>query len=265
MGLIVEELHGFASLQGLPKFGWQRFGVPSGGAADLASAALANHVCGNFPHAPVLEFALARAVLRAERDLLVAFTGAVGSVTWECLPAKSHSPIWMQPGQRLIIAVPSQGVYSYLAVRGGFANDELITARLGPDARLAIGTDMDSEPTSVARPPDHGNARIEIVLGSQAAMFHLPTLFGQRFEVTRTINRQGIRLQGFALTGGAEITSEPCCPGAIQVTRNGQLIVVGPDGPTIGGYPKIGVVTREGLNLLAQRRPGQKVQFEMAR
>jgi urea carboxylase len=34
------------------------------------------------------------------------------------------------------------------------------------------------------------------------------------------------------------------------------------DAPTIGGYPKIGVVSEADLPILAQRRPGEEVRFE---
>jgi antagonist of KipI len=33
------------------------------------------------------------------------------------------------------------------------------------------------------------------------------------------------------------------------------------DGPTIGGYPVVGVVARADLPVLAQRRPGETVRF----
>ena len=40
----------------------------------------------------------------------------------------------------------------------------------------------------------------------------------------------------------SELVSEAVCPGAIQVTRDGQCIILGVDGQTIGGYPKIATV-----------------------
>ena len=55
--------------------------------------------------------------------------------------------------------------------------------------------------------------------------------------------------------------SEPVCPGTVQVTNDGQCIVLGVDGQTIGGYPKVAHVVRADLDLLAQLRPGAAVTF----
>jgi len=50
----------------------------------------------------------------------------------------------------------------------------------------------------------------------------------------------------------------------VQVPENGQPIVTMRDGPTVGGYPKLGWVDGRDLSWLAQCRPGQKVRFQIA-
>jgi antagonist of KipI len=47
----------------------------------------------------------------------------------------------------------------------------------------------------------------------------------------------------------------------VQVTNDGRPVVLGVDGQTIGGYPKVAHVIRADLDLLAQLRPGRKVRF----
>ena len=56
--------------------------------------------------------------------------------------------------------------------------------------------------------------------------------------------------------------SAPVCPGSVQVTRDGQCIVLGVDGQTIGGYPKIGQVIGADLDKLGQLRPGDRIAFQ---
>jgi antagonist of KipI len=58
------------------------------------------------------------------------------------------------------------------------------------------------------------------------------------------------------------LVSEPVCPGSVQVTRDGQCIVLGIDGQTIGGYPKIAQVISADLDKLAQWRPGETIRFQ---
>ena len=55
--------------------------------------------------------------------------------------------------------------------------------------------------------------------------------------------------------------SHPLLPGAVQVPRDGRPIVALVDGPTIGGYPVIGVVPRADLPRLGQVRPGDPLAF----
>jgi allophanate hydrolase subunit 2 len=82
------------------------------------------------------------------------------------------------------------------------------------------------------------------------------------FTVSTQSNRVGVRLQGSISGDVREIVSEPACPGTIQITAGGTPIILGPDGPTIGGYPKIGVVIRADLDRVGQLRPGAAVHFE---
>src|SRR5205807_1090609 len=84
-----------------------------------------------------------------------------------------------------------------------------------------------------------------------------------RFTVSTDSNRMGLRLRGPTLTiPQREIVSEPLCPGTVQVTRDGQCIIMGVDGQTIGGYPKIAQVIAADLDVLGQLHPGATVRFQ---
>ena len=72
----------------------------------------------------------------------------------------------------------------------------------------------------------------------------------------------GLRLDGPPLTlPKRELVSEPVAPGAIQITNDGRPIVLGVDGQTIGGYPKVAHVIAADLDALGQLRPGDEVRF----
>ena len=77
-------------------------------------------------------------------------------------------------------------------------------------------------------------------------------------------DRVGYRLTGNPLKPSAtQIISEPVLVGSIQIPANGLPIVTMRDGPTVGGYPKLGLVDAADLSWLAQCRPGTKVKFEL--
>jgi allophanate hydrolase subunit 2 len=75
----------------------------------------------------------------------------------------------------------------------------------------------------------------------------------------------GYRLSGapIAPIGPADLPSEAACPGAVQIPDAGTPIVLMPDGPTVGGYPKLAVVRQADLGRLAQCVPGAVVRFRL--
>lgn len=85
------------------------------------------------------------------------------------------------------------------------------------------------------------------------------------WTVTPQSDRSGYRLLGPALRPDPpDILSEPVLPGSIQVPASGQPVVTMPDGPTVGGYPKIGIVDPADLRAVAQCRAGRTLRFEWA-
>lgn len=105
----------------------------------------------------------------------------------------------------------------------------------------------------------HAGPRDEL-LGSEA----LDALTSTQWTVRGDSDRIGVRLDGPALPvpeGAGSLPSEATVPGAIQVPPSGLPVVFGPDHPSTGGYPVLAVVTRAGLDLLAQAAPGSTVRF----
>lgn len=61
--------------------------------------------------------------------------------------------------------------------------------------------------------------------------------------------------------GPAYMVSEPVLPGSFQIPGNGQPIVTMVDGPTVGGYPKLAILSEADRSRLAQCAPGTQVRF----
>lgn len=81
------------------------------------------------------------------------------------------------------------------------------------------------------------------------------------FIVERSSDRRGIRLSGAPLTDPVDRISEPVTVGTIQQTPSGELILIGPDGPVIGGYPNIGTIIDADVDAMSLLRPGMEVQL----
>jgi biotin-dependent carboxylase-like uncharacterized protein len=251
-------------------------GVPVGGAADRAAWLLGNGLVGNpaSTGAAALEFALAGPTLAATADLACVVTGA----PFELHTSRSERvgrTFTLHAGEELHLGGTPAGVRGYLCVRGGLLVPHRLGSRSGL-APLAAGDFLPCLPGTIGHrsieahefdPPGPGDPVILRVLeGGQASWFPPEAFFaeagGPTFTVTPQSNRMGLRLSGPPLPVLArELVSEPVCPGTVQVTRDGGCIVLGMDGQTIGGYPKIAHVIRADLDLLAQLRPGQQASF----
>jgi len=129
-----------------------------------------------------------------------------------------------------------------------------------------------------AHPPSgrdlwHGElelGRLRAVEGSHEAEFSAEArevFWNSEFVVGQQSDRMGVRLAGATVRPprGGRMVSEGMAAGFVEVAADGGgggPIVLGPDGPTTGGYPVIAAVAAVDLPVLGQLRPGEKVRFE---
>jgi biotin-dependent carboxylase-like uncharacterized protein len=257
-------------------------GVPRSGALGRRELRLANRLVGNPETHAGLEVLFGGLVLRAESACTVAVTGTP-LPAWRCTAAGArravgtHRAVPLAPGDSLELGVPEHGLRGWLACSGGLDVPAAMGSRstdllsgLGPPpledgTRLPLGPVDGSPPAGAPLPVSWPPAELEVpvLLGPRDDWFTDPAgaLRGTRWTVGPASNRIGLRLSGPPLvrTGerdGTELPSEPMCPGAVQVPPSGQPVVFLADCPTTGGYPVVGVVPDEALDLLAQARPG---------
>ena len=272
-----------ATIQDGGRPGWASIGVTRSGAADRASAALANRLVGNDPAAAVVAATAGGLRVRAERTVLVAVTGAPAPLDVDGTPAPLDAPLTLRPGAVLTLGMPAVGLRSYLAVRGGIDAPPVLGSRstdslsgLGPAPlkdgdRLPIGTLAAGEPivdvAAVARPQSRPVLRV--LPGPRRDWFE-PTawaaLITEEWTVTADSDRVGLRLSGPHLSRGrdGELPSEGLVPGALQVPPDGAPVLFLADHPVTGGYPVLAVVTTADLAAAAQLRPGDRLTFRPA-
>jgi antagonist of KipI len=248
--------------------GSRSLGVPVGGAADRFALALGNGLAGNPPDAAALEISLAGPVLQASCELACVVYGAPFEVASDRQQLAAGKTFTLHPEEELRIGGTPGGMRAYLCVRGGLQVPLILGSRsaLNP---LHAGDELPCLPGRIParfiRPNLTWNREtktIHVLDGPQAGWFHLDEFYPQEFSVTPTSNRMGLRLRGEPLSlPKRELLSEPVSPGSVQVTRDGQCIVLGRDGQTIGGYPKIAQVISADLDKLGQLRPEDRTRF----
>jgi len=249
--------------------GSRSLGVPVGGAADRMALSLGNGLVGNPSDAVALEITLAGPTLRANRQLGGVVFGAPFALTISGRgPIFAGTTFTLEPGEVLRIGGTPRGVRAYLCVPGGFDGPQILGSRSGLES-LRSGVELQCRSSQLrgrSLPFDSidllAPAVIRVLDGSQRDWFPDDAFFTQTFTVAPASNRMGLRLTGQPLTKkSGEMVSEPVAPGAVQVANDGLPIVLGVDGQTIGGYPKIAHVIRADLDLLGRLRPGERVRF----
>jgi biotin-dependent carboxylase-like uncharacterized protein len=270
----------FATIQDGGRVGWASIGVPRSGAADRSSADLANRLVGNLPEAAVVEVTAGGLRLRAERTILVAVTGAPLPVSVGGREVPFNGPVTVPAGGVLALGLPTAGLRTYVAVRGGIDAPPVLGSRstdtlsgLGPAPlaagdRLAVGRLAGEEPVvdvAAVRPPS-ADPVLRVLPGPRRDWL-VPeawtALTTQAWTVTADSNRVGLRLSGPRLERARddELPSEGLVPGAIQVPPDGAPVLFLADHPVTGGYPVLAVVVTPDLATVGQLRPGDVIRF----
>ena len=289
----MEATRGPVTLQDGGRAGQAALGLPPGGYADPVSGRLANQLVGNAPNAPLIEVALAAPRLRLIGAGVVAWVGAEMACTLDGAPLPPAESIRVG-GEVLLDGSGSRaGVYGYLAVAGRWRVDRWRgsagAARVGDGvlprgALVQAGRELVVEggtglPAGVARAyaqPHHPGTvssgrpptlwldpapETEAWATAVTARFGLiEALARAPWRVLAASGRVGVRLGGgvrVSLPGFAGMASVPCRPGTVQLAPDGTLLVGGVDGPTMGGYPRVGHLSAGDLAALAQRVPGR--------
>ncbi len=278
----------FLTIQDAGRHGLGRLGVPPSGACDPWGLAVANLVVGAAPGSAALEVTFGGCVLEAVETCVVGLGGAdLGAELDDgrhLAPGGAHR---VPAGSRIRFAGAARGMRAYVALAGGIAvgtwmgsastcasgqlgfeggrplraGDRLVPGRRGD--LDAIGS---AWPVGLAAHPADRHGPVGIVPGPDLDAGPdgaLARLVAGEWRVSTSSDRMGLRLDGSPLPPGREIVSHPLLPGAVQLPPDGRPIVMLVDGPTIGGYPVLGVVPSVDLPRLGQLRPGDEIGFQV--
>ncbi len=272
----------YSTVQDLGRSGYRALGLPAAGAMDQSALQIANLLVGNAPAAAAVECTAPGPVLRAVDELTIALTGADLSPALDGAELEMWTPLEIRAGQTLSFGAPRRGMWTYVAVAGGIDVPEVlgsastyVPGRLGGVAgrRLLAGDVLGrgegarrfTAPGSISLDTPEDGAAVRVIPGPQEAWFDdgaRAQFWADGFRVGVHSDRAGVRLEGPVVRSKrAAMLSDGMLPGAVQVPGSGQPIVIMADGPTTGGYPKIGIVATADLRLVAQARPGTALRF----
>jgi urea carboxylase len=276
--------------------GYWDVGVPPSGPFDSYSFRLANRLLGNDESSPGLEITMQGPSLKFTSETRIVITGADIEATLDGVPIEIWSVMNVSPGQILSLGrIKQQGARSYLAVSGGIQCPEYLGSRStftlgqfgGHNGRALRSGDVlriseceaDSEVKSLparVRPVIDNEWELRVIYGPHGApdfftSEDVDSFFSHAWEVHYNSSRTGIRLIGpkpqWARKDGGEAGLHPSnihdnayAFGTVDFTGD-MPVILGPDGPSLGGFVCPATVIQADLWKLGQLRAGDKVRF----
>ena len=278
------------------RVGYWHVGVPPSGAIDPLSLNTANQLLGNPFNSAGLECTLQGPTLKFHCDSRIVLAGGNMQAVLDGTEVKMWQTVAVKAGQVLQCGAISTGLRTYIAIQGGLdvptylgSQATFTLGQFGGHAgrHLLVGDMLPIQATPFSHtdhrylpqsqwPHFNGYWHIAVLYGPHGAPDFfteedIQTLFSTDYEVHYNSSRTGIRLIGpkpqWARQDGGEAGLHPSnihdnayAIGAIDFTGD-MPIILGPDGPSLGGFVCPAVVIQSELWKLGQLKAGDRIRF----
>ena len=274
------------------RIGYWAVGVPPSGPMDSLSFRLGNQLLGNPAGAPGLECTVTGPTLRFNFDTEFVLTGADYEATLDDQPVPCWKVTTAPAGSTLELRnCEGAGARAYILFRGGLdvpfylgSASTFTLGKFGGHAGRSLRTgdvlhvaESDPQPAVPVTPPTLTHEwQIGVFNGPHGAPdFFTPrdieTFFASSWKVHYNSSRTGTRLIGpkpeWARRDGGEAGLHPSnihdnayAIGAVDFTGD-MPVILGPDGPSLGGFVCPVVIADSELWKTGQLRPGDWVRF----
>ncbi|MGJ8691483.1 MAG: urea carboxylase [Thalassotalea sp.] len=283
--------------------GYWDIGVPPSGPFDFYSFNLANRLLNNTQDAAGLEITIAGPSLQFYTDTQVVICGAEIAISLDGKTYSMNNVIDIKAGQTLCVGeVKSAGARAYMAISGGIqcpdylgSKSTFTLGKFGGHCGRALRTGdflaLPENVTKVEKATDSSLAniseitapltnqwKVRVVYGPHGApdfftQDDIKTINQHEWEIHYNSSRTGIRLIGpkpeWARESGGEAGLHPSnihdnayAFGTVDFTGD-MPVILGPDGPSLGGFVCPFTVISADLWKLGQLKGGDKLSFEV--
>ena len=269
----------FSTIQDSGRMGYRHMGVPVSGVMDQHAAHLANSLLENTAGDALLEITMTGPVLEFHEPTFIALAGADMSATLNDQPIGINEVHGIEAGDVLAFKKLIHGLRTYLAIKGGFQTEKILNSRsfytpitksdsIKPFMELHyIPVDEFHPKITYIKPVEFWKKQqLKVYQGPE---FHvlddqqLERLFSRPFAIAKENNRMAYQLEEHLIAKSHPMLTSATLPGTVQLTPAGKIIILMRDGQTTGGYPRIMQLTQNSINLLAQKKFGDKVEFTL--
>lgn len=279
------------------RVGYWGVGVPPCGPMDPYSFRIGNKILGNNDDASGLELTLKGGEYFFRDDVCFCITGANMKPTLDGMEIPMYTAIYGKSGQILRFQSASEGMRAYLLVEGGFDMPKI----LGSSSTFTLGgfgghggrvlrsgdvlrlnklkkSNMKYEMIDKYKEKMSNVWEIGVIPGPHSSKEflsedYLNNLTSKELEVHFNSSRTGVRLIGDVPTWNREdggeaglhpsnIHDNAYAVGTLDLTGD-MAILLGPDGPSLGGFVCPVTVATAEFWKIGQLHPGDKVKFKI--
>jgi len=267
----------YTTIQDLGRYGYRNFGVPVSGGIDREALIFANTILGNNKNEPVLETLASGLELLALNEVVIAITGAKVNVVVDNTQIKYNEKILIKKNQTLYIKELYDGIRTYIAIEGGFlapkimgsysVNEKITIGKAIANGDILYKNNKEGKIPNIKRNKKRNRKIFHVYIGPDEKNFTkkgMKTFFSNKYTVSNEVSKMGMRLKSKAIEhiDTADVLSHPVVFGCVQVTSNGQAIILLSDCQTIGGYSVIASIINKDLSKLGQLKPGDVIKFK---
>jgi urea carboxylase len=277
------------------RVGYWDVGVPPSGPMDSLAFRFANQILGNEPSAVGLEITLVGPELKFHTDAVICLTGAPVKMLINNVPMPQWNAVQVKAGSVLKIESIIVGMRCYLCFKEGLNIEPYLDSQstftlgkfgghqgraLEKGDQLFINEEVKFSPCEYIDhslvPLYRNDWTIHVLYGPQGApdfftKEDIDTFFKTDWEIHYNSSRTGVRLIGpkpnWARNDGGEaglhpsnLHDNPYAIGTIDFTGD-MPVILGPDGPSLGGFVCPATIINADLWKTGQLKPGDKVRF----
>ena len=270
----------YTSIQDNGRFGYRSMGFPVSGPMDKNSYKNANKLVGNLNNEAVLETTLKGPKLLFSEPCFVAVCGARTPVFKNDKNMELNKSFFCDLGDVLEIGVVEKGFRNYISFSRGICKEKIFRSHsqyypITENATIKKGQNIDfTNPINLKNISINKVESNDLCFNGELHAFHGPywnnldneiksKILNMEFKIGSN-DRMAYRLSGVDIRNKISSLSASVMPGTVQLTPQGDLIIVMRDGQVTGGYPRVLQLTENSQSILSQFRTGKLISFKIS-
>lgn len=269
----------FTTIQDNGRYGYLNKGVPVAGYMDTFAATKVNKLLENSIDAALMEITMTGPKVQFEAATFICLGGAEISAKLNDEPIKNYVVVKVKKGDVLTYGKLVQGFRAYLGVKNGFKTVRVLGSRSffksvteknhsseGDVLKFDEVLEFSPKIMELKVPNYYDKSKLTVNKGPEYELLNdkqLEYLFAREFSIANENNRMAYQLEETIPGHEISMLTSATLPGTVQLTPSGKLIILMKDGQTTGGYPRILQLSDDAINMLAQKKFGDLINFKL--